>query len=867
MTTLERGSAASTNPAPADGSAPLLPLSAWLLRPYLDLSKNHYGPLHCQGLQYLFRTLTEPDLEAVALQVHPSHHLRRALVTQTGLPDYEVILPSQLPIALRTPRWQHLVELLEDFRALPPGLSSRTLALLEGLGLLEAVVIYGAAAGDHIPHAERLVMAVRCAKAAYRLTPTPKRRDAMLASLQNAAEARRLQPSRRLGAALTLLVDHARGPHRNMDAARQWRAFAEALFNRMHPGEDVHGHILASTYWRAVSFVPFLQGDRQQTTRELDLAEHHARAVSPTTPDERLFCDQNWHPLLETRAKEAAWRGEHDMAVARLRALARLDPLDAKVMLKLGGVHEQAGEVQATLDAYRAAAKLGAPYGALAWMKLGLLQERQGAADQALAAYTAVLRTGQLWDQAAKRAAAAADRGGRPWPTMPRQSHNLASLPSRAPSAVLLRPYLDLHRGDGPIHAQVVSSLADLLGAAAVPTLPFQGNTSTRLRPSLLLESRLKAYDVIDPRQLPPELRSPGWQLMCDQIDGWASLPATGKLSLVRLLARLGLFTPVLALLDHPAGLRSCDGASLMELLMERDNARFKLQGAPVAAEAERNLVWIARNARCERLRLRAAVNLVVHHGKLTQNLTALRSWAQAVRNHLQDLSADHDAAGLILLSAGHRGVAFLPFLAGDRAGLTAALDRAEEAARAALTDPGDLRLHAKENLHALLETRAKSALWSGDDDKALAVAHELAALDPYDGKVHEQLGQVLERFQPDQALAAYRTAVLLGAPAAPGALLRSGALHERRGDHLQASLDYLEAARLEPQPIRPLIRLLRLARVVGDRALGTWAGEQLTRLQQQMVDQQGSSPPLPAGTRRPGTNSAAASTTPRNPW
>lgn len=73
------------------------PLSAYLLRPYLDLSEFVDGPSETTSVEVAFRQLAAPDAPRLMIQTHPGRGLRTALVRESGLPAYGITRARSCP--------------------------------------------------------------------------------------------------------------------------------------------------------------------------------------------------------------------------------------------------------------------------------------------------------------------------------------------------------------------------------------------------------------------------------------------------------------------------------------------------------------------------------------------------------------------------------------------------------------------------------------------------------------------------------------------------------------------------------------------------------------------------------------------------
>lgn len=387
-----------TDRSPGRSGEHVMPLAAWLLQPYLDLAPAHTPPLHALGVEISYAQLVDEELPFFAPQTHPQARFRAVFLTETRLEAYRVEHPAQLANELRTRRWQRLVEIIEDAADATTELRLRLAVCLNALGLYGATtaVVRPVPDADIVRAPSAALLAMKRAHAAWKANPHETNERENVRVLELAARTRGAgQHHVRLRAAVTLAVYFAKRRRRDEAAVAKWRRVAAREYARLRPDEDWRDILYASAFWRGVSFLPFIAGDHEVTRRELDCAEAFARSADTSVEVRRMLADQNLHPLLETRTKEALWAGDRDLAVARARELVRLDPFDPKVHVALGDVLGD-DDVEAALASYRAAARLGPPFTALAYFRIGRCLERLDHAREACYAYQRALEADPL---------------------------------------------------------------------------------------------------------------------------------------------------------------------------------------------------------------------------------------------------------------------------------------------------------------------------------------------------------------------------------------------------------------------------------------------------------------------------------------
>lgn len=356
-----------------------------LFRPYLDLGTGAAHPIHAAILAVVAQQLADPTLPTHPAQTHPPARFRDHLLASIS-PEHGCATPGELPPHLQTTLWAALLEATDRYGSAPAGIRARVLAVLGSLSFYPEVLRLQPDVDENRIAAdpEWAVVALKVANA--RKKTGGDDHLPLLARTARDAPGARL----RLSAACSLAVEYSRPVLQDVTRARHWADVAADEHRQTQSGEPFVAALDESIYWRAVSFVSFLEGDRPRTVRELDAAEAAADAVPPQGHIEEVAWRENRHPLLETRTKEALWLRDFELATERAERLVAHDPWDAKVRLQLSDVHLRAGRHQHCAAALERAASLGPPYAAAAWFKLGLCRE---AADEPRMAAEAYFRS------------------------------------------------------------------------------------------------------------------------------------------------------------------------------------------------------------------------------------------------------------------------------------------------------------------------------------------------------------------------------------------------------------------------------------------------------------------------------------------
>ena len=393
----------------------------------------------------------------------------------------------------------------------------------------------------------------------------------------------------------------------------------------------------------------------------------------------------------------------------------------------------------------------------------------------------------------------------------------------------LLRPYLDLGAShSGPLHAQAVEH-----GWTAFEDGAAWFHPQRALPPAFrvqLAQEAPPAYDITDPRDLPESLRTKRWQALCEAIDAWNDLPDARRCRLASLLHSMCLYRTVLALV--PGG-PVTESASLQghELAWWRASAEYMLGLTTRTAQYHHADLSVFEALALQvqgagPTAFNASVRVFVHKAKTGASIATLTSWRTHLEKALAAVTPGVDAftAGL-LASRFHRAVAFLPQRRGDREAVVCAMAQAERLARALTPVTPPHAMLYRENLHAVIESRTKEALWLGDLDHALVRAEAVLAVDPHDAKAWVEAGQVrFRRKEWREAARAYAVAATLGPPATAVARHMTAVCLRELGDDALAALLFKDTLEIDALGISPREEIARLPDEAVLEALKHWS-------------------------------------------
>lgn len=339
--------------------------STWLLRPYLDLGPLQVGPTHAKSIDAGWQAYADPDSPSFFPQRALSPGFRVQLAEQAGA-LYAVSDPRDLAEDLRTDRWRKLCQDLELWPKLSSARKCRLAALLHSMCLYEPLLKLIPEDWVNTSDADPCIAQLAfCRASAKFMHDLPKRTSSYdpvtMSAFENIAIDDRSRAPVRFNATAMVFVQKAkaRAPLAELD---DWSRRFEMAFAAVADGENgFTAQLFKSRFYRGMGFLPQHAGDREALVKTMDVAEHHARDLTPATPAQEILQRENLHAVLESRTKEALWLDDLDLAASRAAELTRVDPYDSKVWAELGQVHYLQENWQRAAEEYVVAAMLGPP--------------------------------------------------------------------------------------------------------------------------------------------------------------------------------------------------------------------------------------------------------------------------------------------------------------------------------------------------------------------------------------------------------------------------------------------------------------------------------------------------------------------------
>src|SRR5215471_14520852 len=104
-----------------------------LLRPFVDLRPCERGPLCAQGIEQYWLAFTDTRRPRFVLQRTLPRRFRAQLLSELGLPQYQVEDPRDVPEALRSARWNSVCEALDHWPQLTTDQQCRLVLVFHAL--------------------------------------------------------------------------------------------------------------------------------------------------------------------------------------------------------------------------------------------------------------------------------------------------------------------------------------------------------------------------------------------------------------------------------------------------------------------------------------------------------------------------------------------------------------------------------------------------------------------------------------------------------------------------------------------------------------------------------------------------------------
>ncbi|MET8824373.1 tetratricopeptide repeat protein [Streptomyces sp. NPDC004610] len=368
----------------------------------------------------------------------------------------------------------------------------------------------------------------------------------------------------------------------------------------------------------------------------------------------------------------------------------------------------------------------------------------------------------------------------------------------------LYRPYFDFGdwegSGNSAVEGLVLAVRSLVEESDAYPRL--HGFSPSSVRREIVRHAMLPEYQLDDPAELAPDLRTPAWRSLCEQLARYPDLGGRARFRALWALHRAGLHASVLR---HergptaPSGTRLDDDTAALAFMRGQALYAQAMDGAPADAAA------LELHAVQERARPGCWAHVEATY-LLANICVKMLDDASGFPRRLERHARSIDASDTVgdernkLLSRYHRIAALAPQLAGDHAAMSREMDRAENFCSLMRRDTPLTRAEWAPLRYALLESRIKEMFVLGDFERAEHYALSLTDHMPAEPRALLTLGQVyVEREKIPEAVSAYRKATLLGPQVTHMAQFMMGQCLEHLGDMEAARCAYVRAAASDP--------------------------------------------------------------------
>ncbi|WP_117213701.1 tetratricopeptide repeat protein [Allorhizocola rhizosphaerae] len=767
-------------------------------RPYFDGDDSPLTAIQSRGPLLAARLFAARDPMTPRFGMLMPASFRHLLTEESRLVEYRVSSPDQLDPELASPDWQMMADAYRRADRLD-GVDRAGLALwLLAVCLPEALLRLVPDDLDAGLCSDPLLATVQCARANALLQSGSPAQTAFGRVIAAA------EPSVAQVQALSswgyYLARHAS----DWSAAREHAQRAQRLLDELDLPVFDRGLLQARLLVREVMHAD-RAGELDRAWELLDRARatvESVRQVDPGTPEQQELTAEMLRRIIDRRVEIAVKRGDAEAEQATVQEGLQLDPYCVKMRMQQAQAAQRRGDIEAALTAYLTAARLG-PHGtAFALLGAAECAQRLGRKEFARVLTERAYRTAPRAEQT--RAALAKTYADEPIASVfakPTAGHE-ANWHYRMYGA-----YFNLGASGSPcLYAGLPTFAFDFAEAGGQPRVGPQRVMPPAFRTNLIRESGLSEFAATHPAQVPERLRTPRWARLCEWVDGYRDADPHRQYQTSHVLFRLGFRELLLELAPRRTV------ASLREPIEFYhqawiDMARYAGSVGGRNPVPPKDIFEMVDHPMCPlHLRLTGAVAGVVFAARGTKSLQDATRWRDRAQEFLDTVLADDgftEFEKVMLESRFYRGVGFVPFMRGDKAGTVEDMRRAEELARAVPATTEWEEFLKRENLHACLESRSKEAFGLRDVPLGIERTLEFLSLDPYDPKSHIELAEALskqERFA--EAGESYLRAARLGPLGTAIGYAMAGECFSRAGDAVAAEDCFVQSLRIDPYAI-----------------------------------------------------------------
>lgn len=408
-----------------------------------------------------------------------------------------------------------------------------------------------------------------------------------------------------------------------------------------------------------------------------------------------------------------------------------------------------------------------------------------------------------------------------------------------------LRPFFDLNKADipgpmmnnGPLIAfnsyETILNWGDILGTQRILSGAFRRN--------LIYETKLNQYSVDNPLSLDKQLWTNEWEKMCEMTLKYSDLSDRQKVWLIRVWLYLGFYNLILEKVKTPSSLNMSKSEEKTTIGYLRAFSFYMLRQGNWNEYSPKDMENVLKHGnRNSRGHYEAAKTLLIYHSKVTKNVSKVKELHGVMSRYLELPKHNRNSFWYKLVSSAHyRGTSYLAQLENRKEDVVKDMDIAEEYGREVinLASSETESIVSTDNLHPLLESRMREALWLNDIDLAYSRMQEVISIDPWDSKARIELGEILWKLgRFEDAAKEFKKGAIFGPPGTTVCHFMAGQSFEQIGDFSNACQHYLAALNLDPNGINSAVSLLNITDSTKQKPIYIWVREKLLNLKKMNV-------------------------------
>lgn len=151
---------------------------------------------------------------------------------------------------------------------------------------------------------------------------------------------------------------------------------------------DFDKNLIASRFYRAASYYPFLVNNNDLLNEDIILCEYYARNAKSKNSTQNLLFKDNLYSTLDTLARIQIKLKNYDKALMHFQEINNIiDKFDTKILISEGDLEEKLGHKDKAFKLFLKAAHIESPQGKIAWYRAGILLETSNQLEEAKECY------------------------------------------------------------------------------------------------------------------------------------------------------------------------------------------------------------------------------------------------------------------------------------------------------------------------------------------------------------------------------------------------------------------------------------------------------------------------------------------------